>query len=106
MRILTSVLAVAALLLSGPLFAGGHSGQKVSKIEDIPARTGDWTAEETARGREQLVRAFDAAWIRVIASGKDREIVMTEPTNRPGAAVGYIRKLVDCLPTPEVALWP
>ncbi len=106
MRIVTSVLAVAALLLSGPLLAGGHSGQKVSKIEDIPARTGDWTAEEIARGREQLVRAFDAAWIRIIASGKDREIVMTEPKNKPGAAADYIRILVDCLPTPEVALWP
>jgi hypothetical protein len=106
MRIVTSVFVVAALLLSGPLLAGGHSGQKVSKIEDIPARTGDWTAEEIARGREQLVRAFDAAWIRIIASGKNREIVMTEPKNKPGAAADYIRILVDCLPTPEVALWP
>jgi hypothetical protein len=102
----TSFLIIPALLFAGPLLAAAHSGQPVSKIADIPARQGDWSEAEVARGREQLIRAFDAAWIRVIASGKDREIVMSEPRNQPGAAQGYVIKLVDCLPTPEVALWP
>lgn len=103
---------IAGLTMSGALFVSSHAlgaahrGGGVSNIEELPVREGDWSAEEIARGREQLVRAFDAAWIRVIASGKDREIVMTEPLNKPGAAAGYISKLVDCLPTPEVALWP
>jgi hypothetical protein len=102
----TNLLIISALLFSMQLQAAGHSGQAVSKIADIPARQGDWSEEEVARGREQLIRAFDAAWIRVIASGKDREIVMSEPRNMPGAAQGYITKLVDCLPTPDVAMFP
>lgn len=106
MQRLFSLISISAMLISNSAFAASHSGQAVSKIDEIPARTGDWSAEELARGREQLIRAFDAAWIRVIASGKDREIVMTEPRNKPGAAEGYITKLVDCLPTPDVALWP
>lgn len=42
--------------------------------------------DEQVRGREQLVRAIDAAWIRVTASGKDREIRRTLPAHAPGAA--------------------
>lgn len=61
---------------------------------------------EVARGREQLVRAFDAAWIRVIASGRDQEILKTEPPNRPGAALSYMVRLADCLPQPELAPYP
>jgi len=61
---------------------------------------------ELARGREQLVRAFDAAWIRVIASGKDQEILKTEPPNKPGMAQSYMVRLADCLPQPEIAPWP
>jgi hypothetical protein len=106
MRISIYASLLAACLLANFAFAGAHSGQAVSKIEDLPTRTGDWSAEETAQGRDQLVRAIDAAWIRVIASGKDREIVMTEPKNKPGAAQHYVTKLVDCLPTPEVANFP
>lgn len=64
------------------------------------------TNDETARGREQLIRAFDAGWIRVIASGKDNEILKTEPPNRPGMAASYMVKLVDCLPQPELAEFP
>lgn len=59
-----------------------------------------------ARGREQLVRAFDAAWIRVIASGKDQEVLKTEPPNKPGMALQYMVRLADCLPQPEIAPWP
>jgi hypothetical protein len=86
--------------------AGAHGGAKVSNIEELPVRTGDWSAEEIVRGREQLVRAFDAAWVRIIASGKDREILATEPASDPGAAKSYIVRMVDCLPQPEIAHWP
>jgi hypothetical protein len=61
---------------------------------------------DIARGREQLIRAFDAAWIRVIASGKDQEVLKTEPPNRPGMALQYMVRLADCLPQPEIAPWP
>ena len=100
LSLIAGVTMSGTLLMPGDALAAAHRGGGVSKVEDLPVREGDWSAEEVARGREQLVRAFDAAWIRVIASGKDREIVMTEPANKPGAAVGYVTKLVDCLPTP------
>jgi hypothetical protein len=61
---------------------------------------------ELARGREQLVRAFDAAWIRLIASGRDQEILKTEPPNNPGMAQSYMVRLADCLPQPDIAPWP
>jgi hypothetical protein len=93
-------------LAADSAFAGAHGGAKVSNVEELPARTGDWSPEEIARGREQLIRAFDAAWVRVIASGKDREILETEPASEPGAAKGYIVRLADCLPQPEIAHWP
>ena len=96
----------AASLFSASATAGAHGGAKASNVEELPARSGDWSAEEIARGREQLVRAFDAAWVRVIASGKDREIVATEPESQPGAAASYIVRLADCLPQPEIAHWP
>jgi len=106
MKNMIRALLFIACMSVATVYAAGHGGQKASKIEDLPTRTGDWSEEETAIGRDQLVRAFDAAWIRVIASGKDREIVMSEPKNQPGAAQYYVRKLVDCLPTPEVAHFP
>lgn len=61
---------------------------------------------DLARGREQLIRAFDAAWIRVIASGKDQEVLKAEPPNKPGLALQYMVRLADCLPQPEIAPWP
>lgn len=97
---------IAILLTANIAFAGAHGGAKVSNIEELPARNGDWSDEEIARGREQLIRAFDAAWVRILASGKDREILETEPASQPGAAKGYIVRLVDCLPQPEIAHWP
>ena len=97
-----SLMTVAASVA----LAGAHGGAKVSNIEELPVRSGDWSAEEIVRGREQLVRAFDAAWIRVIASGKDREILATEPASDPGAAKHYMVRMADCLPQPEIALWP
>lgn len=62
--------------------------------------------DDESRGREQLVRALDAGWIRFVAAGKDNEVLKTEPPNRPGAAAGYMVKLADCLPTPELAPFP
>ena len=100
------VISTAALLNTRLAVAGAHGGAGLSKVEDLPARTGDWSPEEIARGREQLVRAFDAAWIRVIASGKDQQIIATEPANMPGAARHYMVRMADCLPQPEIAHWP
>jgi hypothetical protein len=62
--------------------------------------------DELARGRAQLIRAFDTAWINFIASGRDREIIKTEPPNQPGAATGYALRLADCLPSPELVSYP
>jgi len=52
------------------------------------------------------VRAFDAAWIRIIASGRDQEVIAKNPPNQPGAAESYMVRLVDCLPLPDLAPWP
>ena len=104
--LVSTIIATLAFALGSYALAGAHGGAKVSKIDELPVRTGDWSAAEIAKGREQLIRAFDAAWIRVIASGKDREILATEPPNQPGAARSYIVRLADCLPQPEIAPWP
>lgn len=101
-----AAFAAAGLAFAGAAQAGAHGGQAVSKIEDLPARTGDWSDEEIAKGRQQLVAAFDAAWIRIIASGRDQEVLKTQPENMPGASQSYIVRLVDCLPQPEIAPWP
>ena len=61
---------------------------------------------QLAKGRQQLVDALDAAWIRVVASGKDREVYKSMPTSKPGAASSYMVTLADCLPSPEVAPFP
>ena len=42
---------------------------------------------DVAKGRQQLVLAMDAAWIRVVASGRDREILAQQPPAKPGAAL-------------------
>jgi|GEM_PF-779877 len=103
----TALLATTAgLMLASTAYAGAHGGQGVSKIEDLPVRSGDWSPAEVAKGREQLVAAIDAAWIRIIASGRDQEVLMTEPASSPGAANSYMVRLVDCLPQPEIAPWP
>lgn len=98
--------AALALLAAVEAFAGAHGGAGVSKIDELPARSGDWSAEEIRKGREQLVRAFDAAWIRIIASGRDQEVIAKNPPNQPGAAGSYMVRLVDCLPLPDLAPWP
>ena len=71
-----SALAAAPLgivmAMAGTAQAGAHSGQGVSNIEELPVRAGDWSDEEIARGRKQLVAAIDAAWIRIIDSRRDQ----------------------------------
>jgi hypothetical protein len=62
--------------------------------------------DSIARGREQLIRAFDAGWIRYLASGKALEALDTEPPNQPGAAHNYVVRMADCLPQPELAEFP
>ncbi len=61
---------------------------------------------DLAKGRQQLVDALDAAWVRVVASGKDREILATQPPSKPGAALSYMVTLADCLPQPENVPFP
>ena len=61
---------------------------------------------QLAKGRQQLVDALDAAWIRVVASGKDRDVYKSMPVSKPGAASSYMVTLADCLPSPEVAPFP
>jgi len=63
-------------------------------------------SDDVAKGREQLIRAFDAAWVRVIASGKQREILDSEPLNNPGLANDYVVRLADCLPLPDLTPYP
>jgi ABC-type amino acid transport substrate-binding protein len=63
-------------------------------------------AEEVARGREQMIRAFDAAWVRVVASGEAAAVLETEPPNQPGLAATYVVRIVDCLPLPELTPFP
>ena len=100
------IFGIALLLNAGNAAAGAHGGAKVSDIETLPARTGDWSPEEVARGREQLIRAFDAGWIRFIDARKDQVILAKEPPNQPGAALSYVVRMADCLPQPEIAHWP
>ncbi|MDH3977956.1 MAG: transporter substrate-binding domain-containing protein [Gammaproteobacteria bacterium] len=100
------LLVLLSIALAGPVQAGGHKGQAVSKVSELPVRSGDWSDEEVAKGRAQLVAAIDAAWIRIVASGRDQEVLAKQPLNMPGAAKSYIVRLVDCLPQPEMAPWP
>jgi hypothetical protein len=62
--------------------------------------------DSVARGREQLIRAFDAGWIRYLSSGKALQALDSEPPNQPGAAHSYIVRMADCLPQPELAEFP
>lgn len=97
-------LAVTAL--PGLTLAGAHGGAAVSDVDKLPARTGDWSQEELVRGREQLIRAFDAGWIRFIAARKDQAVLDKYPPNQPGASRSYMVRLADCLPEPEIADFP
>jgi len=63
-------------------------------------------SSELAEGREQLVDAFNAAWVRVLASGRARAITAQHPAVSPGAALSYKVGLADCLPNPEYFPFP
>ena len=71
-----------------------------------PGATKPKVDPDLAKGRQQLVDALDAAWIRVVASGKDREILSRQPPSQPGAALSYMVTLADCLPQPNNAPFP
>lgn len=107
-NIFLALALTIALPLSLPLqlHAGAHGDLPISDLSKVPVRSGDWSPEEIAKGRLQLVRAFDAAWIRIVDEGIDQDILMTEPESDPGRANEYITRLVDCLPQPEIAPWP
>lgn len=84
------------MIAAGTTFLGGCAANKPAAAK----------VDEVARGREQMIRAFDAAWVRVVASGKDREILDSEPAVDPGAANGYVVRLADCLPIPDLTPYP
>ncbi len=92
-NLLTLLAVVIWAVITAGCTAPGHSA-------------GAGVAADETRGREQLVRAFDAGWIRFVAAGKDNEVLKTEPPNRPGAAAGYMVKMADCLPVPALASFP
>jgi len=94
-QILAPVIAILAALM-----IVACSGTSTRAVDNTAV------ADEEALGREQLIRAFDAGWIRFIAAGKDNEVLKTEPPNQPGAAAGYVVKMADCLPQPELADFP
>jgi hypothetical protein len=89
---LSIILATATMLvLTGCATTNSTSAQEI---------------DDVAKGREQLVAAFDAAWVRVIASGKQREILDTEPPSQPGLANSYVVRMADCLPLPDLTPYP
>ena len=53
-----------------------------------------------AKGREQLVTALDAAWVRILGNGTYRQIL-----NAHGAAEVLVN-IVDCLPSPGMIPFP
>jgi ABC-type amino acid transport substrate-binding protein len=53
-----------------------------------------------AKGQKQLVTALDAAWVRIVDSGKYRQIL-----NAHNAAEVMVN-IVDCLPSPEMIPFP
>jgi len=93
-RSVTSLRAISIAAVAGLLGACASN----------PASTPD--QDQTARGREQMIRALDAAWVRVLTTNKLREILDSEPAERPGAANSYVVKLADCLPEPDVTPYP
>jgi hypothetical protein len=97
-------LSIIAVVTSFVFFLSGCTSTDTST--DGSANAEIENADETARGREQLIRAFDAAWVRVIASGKQREIMDSEPPNDPGLSNTYVVRMADCLPLPDLTPFP
>ena len=73
---------------------------------DAPGAANPAGDDTIARGREQLIRAFDAGWVRFVAKGGALAVLKTEPPNKPGASLDYMVRLADCLPHPELVRFP
>jgi hypothetical protein len=104
----TNKLAVLILATTAAVVSGCEQpGSAVDANQAAQAPVNKVTeTDDLSRGREQLIRAFDAAWIRFVAAGKVDEVLATEPPNQPGLSATYIVKLADCLPSPELATFP
>jgi ABC-type amino acid transport substrate-binding protein len=88
---LSLLLGTASLLfITGCATSGGSTAQ----------------TDDVAKGREQMIRAFDAAWVRVIASGKYQEVLDEEPAYDPGLSNTYVVRMADCLPLPDLTPYP
>jgi hypothetical protein len=63
---------------------------------------------EESAGRQQLIDAFDAAWVRVVRSGEYRSIINNFQEPIPGIidATEYVINQSDCLPNPDVTPFP
>lgn len=63
---------------------------------------------DNPKGRDQLIDAFDAAWVRVVRSGEYRNIINNFAEPIPGVidATDYIINQSDCLPNPDVTPFP
>jgi hypothetical protein len=92
-------MRTAALAFSGALILTALSGCATTTGKNSEA-------DDIAKGREQMIRAFDAAWVRVLASGEADAILETEPPNQPGLAATYFVRIADCLPLPELTPFP
>jgi hypothetical protein len=102
----TNKLALLALAAAMTMISGCERPDSATDAK--PAAQSGPAAEpdEVAQGREQLIRAFDAAWIRFVARGGIDEVLATEPPSQPGLAASYVVRLADCLPSPELAAFP
>ncbi|MDH3510823.1 MAG: hypothetical protein OER85_08180 [Gammaproteobacteria bacterium] len=74
----------------------------------LAAGTATAKPDGVSAGRDQLIRAFDAAWVRVLRSGKYRDIINSFDEPIPGVidATDYIINQSDCLPNPDVTPFP
>jgi hypothetical protein len=93
-RLLMRSALVALVAMAGSGCTGGEAAREAAQQAELAA------------GREQLVQAFDAAWVRVVASGEYYRILDQFPKNRPGAARSYIVEMADCLPQPDNVPFP
>ncbi|WKD48379.1 hypothetical protein [Microbulbifer spongiae] len=66
------------------------------------------TPDRIGIGYDQLVDAFDAAWVRIVNSGEYRRIIQnfSEPISEVVDASDYIVNQSDCLPNPDVTPFP
>jgi hypothetical protein len=88
-------LLITAASIAVTVLAGCATSNTATAVDD-----------ETARGREQMIRAFDAAWVRALHNGSIGEVLDAEPAVQPGAANGFVVYLADCLPLPEFTPYP